>query len=217
MPLGTAIRLDALTLRLVSTHSYAMDVPAAWGGVDYLHDLLISRCWKVTNGTDHSKLSACHGLTRTRTRKTSHPGYHRPSAAHGCELSPAMFDFLLVSVNINAKMRGSDQFRDTRSAWCSWRRFVVLLAIFAISLSVATRTFRGPDLGHASFQSAPSHAFRQHLAADAIEVTKPVSQIVGMLLPVASPHGPPAEPDNRLIEFFSESLYNRPPPSVSLL
>ncbi|SRR5208337_4343592 len=98
----------------------------------------------------------------------------------------------------------------------SGRRVVVLLAIFAISLSVATRTFHSIDFDHPSVQSDPSHAMRQHLAADAFVLTNPVSNLGAMLLPVAAPHAPPADPQVRSVE-LTESLYNRPPPSISLL
>jgi hypothetical protein len=93
---------------------------------------------------------------------------------------------------------------------------VVLLAILAISVSVATRTFHGALLDHASVQTDQSHAMRQHLAADAFVLTNPVSNLSTMLLAVVAPHAPPADPQVRTVE-LAESLYNRPPPSISLL
>jgi hypothetical protein len=98
----------------------------------------------------------------------------------------------------------------------SGRSVVVLLAILAISVSVATRTFHGFDLYYASVQSAQSHAMRQHLAADAVVLAAPVSTLSAMLLPVAAPHAPPTDPQVRTVE-LTESLYHRPPPSISLL
>jgi len=93
---------------------------------------------------------------------------------------------------------------------------VVLLAILAISASVATRTFHAFDLYHPSVQTDPSRAMRQHLDADAVALAGPISDLGTMLLPVAAPHAPPAEvPVHTII--FTESLYNRPPPSISLL
>lgn len=98
----------------------------------------------------------------------------------------------------------------------SWRQVVVSLAILALTVSIATRTFGGFHSAHPSVQASASQAVRQHLAVDAIGLTYPVWQFTFLLLPVAAPHTPPAEPDVHSIE-FSESLYNRPPPSVSLL
>ena len=93
---------------------------------------------------------------------------------------------------------------------------MVLLAILAISVSVATRTFHGTLFDHAQVQTDQSHAMRQHLAADAFVLTNPVSNLSTMLLPVAAPHAPPTDPQVRTVE-LTESLYNRPPPSISLL
>jgi hypothetical protein len=98
----------------------------------------------------------------------------------------------------------------------SGRHLVVLLTIFAISVSVATRTFHGFDLDHPSVESNPAHAMRQHLAADAVVLTKPVSNLGAMLLPVAAPHAPPVEVQIPTVE-LAQSLYNRPPPSISHL
>jgi hypothetical protein len=98
----------------------------------------------------------------------------------------------------------------------SWRKLVVLLAIFAIAASVATRTFHDINYSQTSAHGDPSNAMRQHLNADACELTKPFSQLSAILLPVAAPHAPPVEPDVRDAE-LGESLYNRPPPAISLL
>jgi zona occludens toxin (predicted ATPase) len=97
----------------------------------------------------------------------------------------------------------------------SSRKLVVLLAIFAICVSVATRTFHGIYLDQPSVQADPSHALRQHLAADAFVLTNPVLNLGAMLLPVAAPHAPPVEAQVRTFD-LTESLYNRPPPSISL-
>jgi hypothetical protein len=97
----------------------------------------------------------------------------------------------------------------------SWQRIIVSLAILALTVSVATRTFHGFYPEDPSAQSSPTHTMRQHLAADAVEVTNPVLHFASLLLPVAAPHAPPSEPKICSVE-FSKSLYNRPPPSVSL-
>jgi hypothetical protein len=94
----------------------------------------------------------------------------------------------------------------------SWRQVVVALAIVALTVSVATRTFGDSYSGHPVVQTSSSQAARQHLAVDAIGPTHPVWQSAFLLVPVVSPHAPLAEPGVHSIE-FSESLYNRPPPS----
>ena len=98
----------------------------------------------------------------------------------------------------------------------SVRHVVVLLAIFAICVSVTTRMFHSFDFDQSSAHADPSHAMRQHLDADAFVVTRPVSIVGTMLLPLAEPHAPPV--DVAVPTFgLAESLYNRPPPSISLL
>jgi len=106
--------------------------------------------------------------------------------------------------------------RNSEESRFSGRRFVALLAIFAISFSIATRTFHSIDLDHPSVQADPSHAMRQHLAADAVVLTNPVSDLGSLLLSVVAPHAPPVEVQAHAVD-FTESLYNRPPPSISLL
>jgi len=98
----------------------------------------------------------------------------------------------------------------------SGRRVVVFLAILAISVSVATRTFHGFYVDHPVVQADPSHPMRQHLAADAFVLTNPVSNLSSLLLPVVAPHAPPVEAQMYGVQ-LTESLYNRPPPSISLL
>jgi hypothetical protein len=98
----------------------------------------------------------------------------------------------------------------------SVRHVVVLLAILAICVSVTTRMFHSFDFDHPSAHADPSHAMRQHLDADAFVVTRPVSIVGTMLLPVAAPHAPPVDVQVPTFE-LTESLYNRPPPSISLL
>lgn len=95
----------------------------------------------------------------------------------------------------------------------SWRHLVILLVVLAISTSLATRTFHLSFI-HPTVVSHATHAKHQHLNADAIELARPVPSI--MLLPLAAPHAPPVEPQFRTVE-LTESVYNRPPPSQSLL
>jgi hypothetical protein len=108
--------------------------------------------------------------------------------------------------------RKSNLLRGEKSRF-SFRHVVVLLAIFAISVSVATRTFQGSYLDCPSVHADPSHAMRQHLAADAFVLTNPVSNLGDVLLPVAAPHALPVAVQVHSVE-LTESLYNRPPPSI---
>ena len=88
-----------------------------------------------------------------------------------------------------------------------------LLAIFALTASVATRT-SVLTLPHSSvaLDSQPSSAVRQHLDSDAMQWVPPVAPVavaeVVSFYPRISPAGPPIP--NLL---FDESLYNRPPPA----
>ncbi|MGB9203806.1 MAG: hypothetical protein WCB94_07485 [Terriglobales bacterium] len=109
----------------------------------------------------------------------------------------------------------SDLLRGEKSRF-SVRHVVVLLAIFAICVSVTTRMFHHFDFDHSSVHADPSRGMRQHLDADAFVVTRPVSTAGTMLLPVAAPHAPPVDVQIPTLE-LTESLYNRPPPSISLL
>lgn len=111
-------------------------------------------------------------------------------------------------------MVGVFQSRKVRQS--AWRHAVVVLAILAIGLGVATRTIHQFSLQNPSAQAVPAHAMRQHLAADAVEITSPILPLAQMLLPVVAPHAPPAEPRVHSVE-FSEVLYNRPPPALFLL
>lgn len=97
----------------------------------------------------------------------------------------------------------------------SWRHIIILVAVFALSASLATRTFTGIHLEHPTLKADPADAMRQHLAADASVFTNPISSI-GVMLPAAAPHAPPAEVRVITVE-LSDPLYNRPPPSFSIL
>jgi len=111
--------------------------------------------------------------------------------------------------------RGCDLFGGGKNRF-SVRQGLVLLAILAIFASVATRTFHGFAVDHPSVRTDASHAKRQHLDADAVVLTNPVSNLGAVLLPVAAPHAPPSEPRVHTVE-LTQSLYHRPPPPISLL
>ena len=126
-----------------------------------------------------------------------------------------VIDFLAVSVAILTTMwRGYHRRRGETSRF-SGRPVVVLLAILAISASVATRSFHGFYLDHPSVHAHPSHAMRQHLAADAFVPPNATLTPVANL-PVATPNPLPVDVRVHTVE-LAESLYNRPPPSIPLL
>jgi hypothetical protein len=97
-----------------------------------------------------------------------------------------------------------------------WRHVVVLAAILALIACVATRTFQGFCFEHPVTHADAGHKKDQRLSSDAVEPIAPVTNMATMLLPVAAPHAPPAQPVLRDTEFF-DALYNRPPPSAALL
>jgi hypothetical protein len=97
---------------------------------------------------------------------------------------------------------------NARSYWS-----IVLVAIFALTASVTTRT-SVLILPHSSvaLDSQPSSAFRQHLDSDAMQWVPPVAPVaiaeVVSFYPRISPAGPPIPS-----LLFDKSLYNRPPPA----
>jgi hypothetical protein len=98
----------------------------------------------------------------------------------------------------------------------SWRKVVVLLAIFAFSASVTTRTFHGVSNLNPTAPADQQAAKQQQLDDDAIEIKDPVLQTVAVLFPTGAAHPPLIEPRIRTVDIV-ESLYDRPPPSISLL
>jgi hypothetical protein len=98
----------------------------------------------------------------------------------------------------------------------NWRVVVVLVAVFSLALSVATRY---SCLGVASsttvkaFQiHASPEAKRQRLAKDAADWMPPVISVSLLQSPSSYPLIAPAGPPMPGLR-FEESLYNRPPPS----
>ncbi|MBS1852915.1 MAG: hypothetical protein JST79_18585 [Acidobacteria bacterium] len=90
---------------------------------------------------------------------------------------------------------------------------MALLAILAVSSSLATRVFHlSLHHGPTSVQSDSEQATRQHLNTDAAEWAPPVATITAIaevsFYPRIFPAGPPVA--GLLLD---ESLYNRPPPS----
>ncbi len=117
---------------------------------------------------------------------------------------------------MTTRWQGSHLYRGENRRF-SGRQVAVLLAILVISFSIATRhPFQGTLLCHARVQADPSHEMRRQLAADAFVLTNPLSNLCAMLPRVTAPHVLPADPQLCAVE-FTESLYNRPPPLISVL
>ena len=97
--------------------------------------------------------------------------------------------------------------------WCA---VVVLVAVFSLVVSVATRYSSTGDLSSTTvkaFQTHPSpEAKRQHLAKDAADWIAPVICLSVLQSPRSYPRIAPAGPPMPGL-VFEESLYNRPPPS----
>jgi hypothetical protein len=103
-----------------------------------------------------------------------------------------------------------------RQKTLTWRHVIVFAAVLALIGSVATRTFQGFCFEHPTTHADAGYKKYQRLSCDAVEPVTRVTNMATMLLPVAAPHAPPADPVLRDAEFF-DALYNRPPPSAALL
>lgn len=96
-----------------------------------------------------------------------------------------------------------------RPGWCF---LVVVLAIFALSASLATRTSVPTEFHGTTALSASAQATRQHLDGDAIQWVVPTPVLTALEAPSFYPRFSPAGPPLPNL-LFDESLYNRPPPS----
>jgi hypothetical protein len=95
-----------------------------------------------------------------------------------------------------------------------WRRVVVLVAICAMVVTLATRTFHVTAADHPIAKSSNGNPIRQNVDSDAFEWSPPIAQFTLYILPVAAPHAPP----DRLLVLtidLDDCLSNRPPPSLS--
>lgn len=95
-----------------------------------------------------------------------------------------------------------------------WRRIVVLVAICAMVVTLATRTFHMAGADQALAKSADGNPIRQNVDNDVFEWLPPVAHFVIYLLPVAAPHAPPDLTPVLTVD-LEDCLYNRPPPSLS--
>jgi hypothetical protein len=93
-----------------------------------------------------------------------------------------------------------------------WRILVVSLAICALTVSLATRTFRLTFPHSSTVQSGAAQAMRQHLDRDAANWVPPVLVFTTLQAPQFYPRFAPAGPPLPTV-LFDESLSNRPPPS----
>ena len=93
-----------------------------------------------------------------------------------------------------------------------WRVLVVGLAICALTVSLATRTFRLTIPQTLTVQSGAAQATRQHLDRDAVKWVPPVPVFTTLQAPAFYPRFAPAGPPLPTV-LFDESLSNRPPPS----
>ncbi len=98
----------------------------------------------------------------------------------------------------------------------AWQVGVVALIVLALFAAVSTRFFHESSVSQATVQSQSSKAMRQHMAIDAAVFERPTAGMIEMLLPVGASPAPPVLPRPRSAELL-DSLYNRPPPSVSVL
>ena len=96
--------------------------------------------------------------------------------------------------------------------WLTWRLLPIVLAIGALTTSLATRTFHLTLSQNVSVQADSSQAIRQHLDGDAAQWVPPVPLVSSLQVPVFYPYVAPAGPPLPVL-LFDKSLYNRPPPS----
>jgi len=106
--------------------------------------------------------------------------------------------------------------RNRRVSEGAWRSLVILVAIFSLTFSLATRFCVQPSPQIHSLKSLDRQSTepkRQHLNKDASGWIAPTPQFAFLEPAVLQPHFSPVEP--ALTSHLSdESLYNRPPPSI---
>jgi type II secretory pathway pseudopilin PulG len=98
-----------------------------------------------------------------------------------------------------------------------WHALLSVLVIAALSVSLATRFCRSSDTVKVHVQAnASNSSLRQHMDRDATQWVAPVTRLIFLetveFYPRFAPTGPPLP-----ALLFDQSLYNRPPPSLSNL
>jgi len=98
----------------------------------------------------------------------------------------------------------------SRARACGWRSAVVVVAVTALTVSLANRTFHGSFYSHPTVQSESPNAKIQHRDKIAAEWIAPVTLFERLRI-VEPPTAQRLE-ERVLVELHCESLYNRPPP-----
>jgi hypothetical protein len=112
-----------------------------------------------------------------------------------------------------AEMSQPRNLRGTFDRPPAWHVLVVVLAILALTVSLATRTFRLTIPHAVTVYDGSAQATRQHMDRDAASWIPPVPVLTTLQAPVFYPNVAPAGPPLPKL-LFEEGLYNRPPPSV---
>src|SRR5581483_1648053 len=97
----------------------------------------------------------------------------------------------------------------------NWRAVLVLVAVFSLALSVATRYSTPCDAPGPTVKSVQNHTYaeskRQRLVNDAANWMPPVTCVDGLSAPNNYPRIAPAGPQIQTL-VLEENVYNRPPP-----
>ena len=97
-----------------------------------------------------------------------------------------------------------------------WYELVVVFAVAALSVSVATRTFQHSFPQSHTVKSSSPQPMRQHLDRDAVRWFPPAPVFTSLQIPCSYLNVAPVEPP-AITVLFDQSLSNRPPPAVMSL
>ena len=118
---------------------------------------------------------------------------------------------IISPVGMHPKMRtGSHESGKPRCP--RWQALVIFLAIFALAVSLATRTFQATTSHGARVVSNSAQASRQRLDRDAAKWIPPVRVLTILQAPIFYPSVAPSGPTLPNV-LFDENLSIRPPPS----
>src|SRR5581483_1050534 len=102
----------------------------------------------------------------------------------------------------------------------NWRAVLVLVAVFSLALSVATRYSTPSDAPGPTVKSVQNHTYpeskRQRLVKDAVNWVPPLTCVDGLSAPNFYPRIAPAGPPIPSL-VLEENVYNRPPPHFQSL
>jgi hypothetical protein len=99
------------------------------------------------------------------------------------------------------------------SSSLSWRGTLIILVMFSLAVSLATRTFHQTIPHGVTAHSATTQAMRQHMVRDGARWVPPIFVHTAQQAPVFYPHVAPAGPPIPALLLIDDNLYNRPPPS----